>query len=56
MWGSIKELLGEANGENHRNFVEAMELQICLKNYCTHARKRAGEFGRIGRRIRVTEQ
>jgi large subunit ribosomal protein L10Ae len=38
--GSIKELLSEANGENKRNFVETIELQIGLKNYDPQRDKR----------------
>ena len=38
--GAIGELLAESNGENKRNFVETIELQIGLKNYDPQRDKR----------------
>ena len=38
--GSIKQLLADANGEEKRNFVETIELQIGLKNYDPQRDKR----------------
>jgi len=38
--GSIKGLLEDVNGENKRNFVETVELQIGLKNYDPQRDKR----------------
>lgn len=37
---SLKEVLGAALGENRRNFVETVELQIGLKNYDPQRDKR----------------
>ena len=37
---AIVELLAESNGENKRNFVETIELQIGLKNYDPQRDKR----------------
>ena len=37
--GSVKELL-QASQDNHRNFVETIELQIGLKNYDPQRDKR----------------
>jgi large subunit ribosomal protein L10Ae len=36
----MKELLADANGENKRNFVETIELQIRLKDYDRQRDKR----------------
>ncbi|KAG9005036.1 hypothetical protein FRB94_001859 [Tulasnella sp. JGI-2019a] len=38
--GSIKGMLEDVNGENKRNFVETIELQIGLKNYDPQRDKR----------------
>ncbi|KAM5536968.1 hypothetical protein V8D89_009297 [Ganoderma adspersum] len=38
--GSIGELLAKSNGENKRNFMETIELQIGLKNYDPQRDKR----------------
>ena len=38
--GAIGELLAQSNGENKRNFVETIELQIGLKNYDPQRDKR----------------
>ena len=38
--GSVKELLAASNGDDRRNFVETIELQIGLKNYDPQRDKR----------------